>query len=43
VGSEFIHVDEQTDMSKLIVTFRDFEKTHKKKTILPSLLWQRTF
>jgi hypothetical protein len=31
VGSEFIHADEQTDMTKLIVALRDFEKRVKKE------------
>ena len=29
-GAEWFHTDGQTDMTKLIVTFRDFSKAPKK-------------
>ena len=29
VGAEFYHADRQTDMTKIIVLFRNFAKAHK--------------
>jgi len=34
VGTELFHVDRQTDMTKLIVAFRNFASTPKKNKFL---------
>jgi len=33
VGAELFHPDERTDMTKLLVTFRDFANAPNKKTV----------
>ena len=35
VGTELFHADGQTDMTKLIVAFRNFAKAPKKFYLLP--------